>query len=185
MPRLQAPHPLLTRPQPYARSHAHSLTAAQDAPDADTARTTELQSLKRLVEDIYEGDVCGGFRECRLMSRAGPWCRAVVESRAMVQGRGAGSWWTRRADWPAWGQPGARSGAEGRLRRANPPKPVPPCSRRRYCSEEPAWAGAVEMLDKKDGAGWGLLQQLVDCRKGELAGSVTARGLLESCKWFE
>ena len=75
--------------------------------------------------------------------------------------------------------------AEGRLRRANPPKPVPPCSRRRYCSEEPAWAGAVEMLDKKDGAGWGLLQQLVDCRKGELAGSVTARGLLESCKWFE
>ena len=110
---------------------------------------------------------------------------AHVESRAMVQGRGAGSWWTRRADWPAWGQPGARSGAEGRLRRANPPKPVPPCSRRRYCSEEPAWAGAVEMLDKKDGAGWGLLQQLVDCRKGELAGSVTARGLLESCKWFE
>ena len=41
------------------------------------------------------------------------------------------------------------------------------------------------MLDKKDGAGWGLLQQLGDCRKGELAGSVTARGLLESCKWFE
>ena len=30
-----------------------------------------------------------------------------------------------------------------------------------------------------------LLQQMVDCRKGELAGSVTARGLLESCKWFE
>ena len=84
MPRLQAPRPLRTRPQRYARSHAHSLTAAQDAPDADTARTTELQSLKRLVEDIYEGDVCGGFREFRLMSRAGPWCRAVV------QGRGAG-----------------------------------------------------------------------------------------------
>ena len=29
-----------------------SSAAAQDAPDADTARTTELQSLKRLVEDI-------------------------------------------------------------------------------------------------------------------------------------
>ena len=43
----------------------------------------------------------------------------------------------------------------------------------------------MEMLDQNDGAGWGLLQQLVDCRKGELAGSVTARGLLESCKWFE
>ena len=38
----------------------------------------------------------------------------------------------------------------------------------------------MAMLDEKDGAGWGLLQQLVDCRKGELAGSVTARGLLES-----
>ena len=88
MPRLQAPHPLLTRPQPYARSHAHSLTAAQDAPDADTARTTELQSLKRLVEDIYEGDVCGGFRECRLMSRAGPWCRAVVQGRVVDAPRG-------------------------------------------------------------------------------------------------
>lgn len=185
VPRLQAPHPLRTRPQRYARSHAHSLTAAQDAPDADTARTTELQSLKRLVEDIYEGDVCGGFREFRLMSRAGPWCRALVQGRGAGPWWRAGPWWAPRAGWPAWGQPGARSGAEGRLRRANPPKPVPPCSRRRYCSEEPAWAGAVEMLDQKDGAGWGLLQQMVDCRKGELAGSVTARGLLESCKWFE
>ena len=68
-------------------------TAAQDAPDADTARTTELQSLKRLVEDIYEGDVCGGFRECRLMSRAGPWCRAVVQGLGGEQGRGREPWW--------------------------------------------------------------------------------------------
>ena len=49
--------------RPYSLTHSYFLTAAQDAPDADTARTTELQSLKRLVEDIYEGDVCGGFRE--------------------------------------------------------------------------------------------------------------------------
>lgn len=84
------------------------------------------------------------------------------------------------------GQPEPCSGAESSLGRASCwPKPVPPCFRHRYCSEEPAWAGAVAMLDEKDGAGWGLLQQLVDCRKGELAGSVTARGLLESCKWFE
>ena len=84
------------------------------------------------------------------------------------------------------GQPEACSGAESSLRGASWPKAVPPpCFRHRYCSEEPAWAGAVAMLDEKDGAGWGLLQQLVDCRKGELAGSVTARGLLESCKWFE
>ena len=90
--------------------------AAQDAPDANTARSTELQALKRLVEDIYEGDM-GQFRE--------------------------------------------------------------------YCAAEPAWSGAVEMLDEDEGAGWALLQQLVDCRKGELAGSVSAQSLLESCAWFQ
>ena len=85
--------------------------------------------------------------------------------------------------WPAWGS--LRHALALRAAKASWPKAVPPCFRHRYCSEEPAWAGAVAMLDEKDGAGWGLLQQLVDCRKGELAGSVTARGLLESCKWFE
>ena len=89
----------------------------QDAPDADTARSQELQALKRLIEDIYEGDVAGAFRE--------------------------------------------------------------------YCVAEPAWAGAVEMLDADGGAGWELLQQLVDCRKGELTNSVSAQGLLDSNAWFQ
>jgi len=93
--------------------------AAQDAPDEATgaARSTEQQALKRLIEDVFGGDVRGAFRD--------------------------------------------------------------------YCAEEPAWAGAVAMLDEEGGAGWALLQQLVDCRKGELAGSVSAQGLLEECKWFQ
>lgn len=92
--------------------------AAQDAPDkADSARSTEQQALKRLIEDIFGGDVRGEFRD--------------------------------------------------------------------YCAEEPAWAGAVAMLDEDDGAGWELLQQLVDCRRGELAGSVSAQSLLDSSKWFQ
>ena len=94
---------------------------AQDAdqalPSASTARSTEQQALKRLIEDIFGGDVRGEFRG--------------------------------------------------------------------YCAEEPAWAGAVAMLDEDGGAGWELLQQLVDCRRGELAGSVSAQSLLESSKWFQ
>ena len=91
---------------------------AQDAPDkAENVRSTEQQALKRLIEDIFGGDVRGEFRD--------------------------------------------------------------------YCAEEPAWAGAVAMLDEDGGAGWELLQQLVDCRRGELAGSVSAQSLLDSSKWFQ
>ena len=90
--------------------------AAQDAPNA-APPPAEQQALKRLIEDVFGGDVRGAFRE--------------------------------------------------------------------YCAEEPAWVGAVAMLDEQDAAGWELLQQLVDCRRGELAGSVSAQSLLDSNAWFK
>ena len=77
----------------------------------------DLQSLKRLVEDVFDGDVCEGFRG--------------------------------------------------------------------YCVEEPSWAGAVELLDEADGAGWRVVQALVDCRdaSSERCQDVSAERLLES-PWF-
>ena len=85
---------------------------------AGAAPPSDLQSLKRLVEDVFSGDVKGAFRS--------------------------------------------------------------------YCAEEAAWAAAVELLDEKEGAGWDVLQRLVDCRDAtsEAAKGVSAAELLES-PWFE
>ena len=78
---------------------------------------TDMQSLKRLVEDVFASDVCGQFRE--------------------------------------------------------------------YCMEEAAWAPAVALLDEAGGAGWRLVQQLVECRdaNSEEAEGASCQRLLTS-PWF-
>lgn len=89
--------------------------AAQDAPDAMVLRRTDQQGLKDLIEDAFDGDVRGQFRN--------------------------------------------------------------------YCNQEPSWKGAVQMLDAQYGAGWGLIQGLINCRKDD-AEPLSAQSLLESCVWF-
>lgn len=79
---------------------------------------TDMQSLKRLVEDVFDGDVCDAFRS--------------------------------------------------------------------YCEEEAAWAPAVELLDEGGGAGWKVVQMLVECRDAsseESEGASCERAL--SSAWFD
>ena len=92
--------------------------ATQDAPDAPTERSLKQQALKRLIDDVFDGDVRGAFRE--------------------------------------------------------------------YCAEEPALAAAIAMLDGMSAPagscckGWSIA-----VARGELVGSVSAQGLLDSCSWFK
>ena len=93
--------------------------AASAADDGDGGgRPVDLQALKRLVEDVFAGDVCGDFRE--------------------------------------------------------------------HCASEPEWAAGVELLDEAGGAGWELIQELVDCRdaKAAAASGVSCASALES-RWFK
>ena len=92
--------------------------AAADERARANAPPLDVQSLKRLVEDVFSGDVCGEFRT--------------------------------------------------------------------YCLEEPAWQGAVGLLDEADKSGWKLIQSLVECRdaSSERCEGVSAAQLLES-PWFE
>ena len=55
---------------------------------------------------------------------------------------------------------------------------------RDYCAEEPGWEAAVALLDEGGGAGWDLLQSLVDCHTPAAAGSVSAQSLLDSSGWL-
>jgi len=55
---------------------------------------------------------------------------------------------------------------------------------RDYCAEEPGWEVAVALLDEGGGAGWDLLQSLVDCHTPAAAGSVSAQSLLDSSVWL-
>ena len=95
--------------------------SAASAPDADVSlqtRSADLQSLKRLIEDVFVGDVCSRFRQ--------------------------------------------------------------------YCMEESEWADAVILLDEEEGAGWKLVQSLVDCGlypSSDAVKPITARSLLTS-SWF-
>ena len=91
--------------------------AAADEAARANAPPLDIQSLKRLVEDVFAGDVGGEFRT--------------------------------------------------------------------YCLEEPAWQGAVGLLDEADRAGWKLIQSLVECRdaSSERCEGVSAAKLLES-PWF-
>ncbi|KOO28836.1 ATP binding, partial [Chrysochromulina tobinii] len=83
------------------------------------SRPTDLQSLKRLIEDVFSGDASFAFRD--------------------------------------------------------------------YCAQEPEWLTAVEMLDEADGAGWALVQALVDCGRmpaAEAVQAISAKSLLMS-PWFD
>ena len=93
-------------------------SALSDEAAREKAPPTDVQSLKRLVEDVFVGDVCGEFRA--------------------------------------------------------------------YCLEEPAWQGAVELLDDADRSGWKLIQSLVECRdaSSERCEGVSAAKCLESA-WFD
>ena len=91
-PRLQAPHPLLTRPQPYARSHAHSPPRHRTRP-MRTRRAPRSSNLSSGWSRTSTRATCAGASasagSCREPAHgAGPWCRALVESRAVVESRG-------------------------------------------------------------------------------------------------
>ena len=85
-------------------------------PEPSAPGAVEMQGLKRLVEDVFDGDVAGAFRS--------------------------------------------------------------------YAEQEAGWEEACVLLAEKEGAGWALVQQLVDCRLPESAGRITASELLESA-WFK
>ena len=55
---------------------------------------------------------------------------------------------------------------------------------RAYAEQEARWEEACALLAEKEGAGWALLQQLVDCRLPDSAGRITSSALLESA-WFK
>ena len=85
-------------------------------PDPEAPGAVEMQGLKRLVEDVFDGDAQGAFRA--------------------------------------------------------------------YAEQEAGWEEACDLLAEKEGAGWALLQQLVDCRLPDSAGRITSSALLESA-WFK